>query len=204
MQDKQAILIPGNTYHIYNRANGNERLFLSDENYRFFLKKYTTYISPIADTFCYCLMPNHFHFLLRIKEKNKLLEFYKHKNKKANLQGFENLEGLISHQFSNFFNAYSKAFNKQQHRKGSLFMHTFKRKIITDQDYFRKVMHYIHYNPIEAGLVQFTKNWKYSSYRTIISKGKTKLEREESISYFNDLKNFIHCHQEPPKLTGIE
>ncbi|HRP60464.1 MAG TPA: transposase, partial [Vicingus sp.] len=51
-------------YHIYNRANGSEKIFLNEENYLFFLQKYIEYIHPIAETYCYCLMPNHFHFLI--------------------------------------------------------------------------------------------------------------------------------------------
>lgn len=92
MINKQAILKPENTYHVYNRANGNEKLFLSDENYCYFLKKYDEYIYPIADTFCYCLMPNHFHFLIRIKEESVLKNFFKEKIKKINANA--TLQGL--------------------------------------------------------------------------------------------------------------
>ncbi|MCF6359136.1 MAG: transposase [Cyclobacteriaceae bacterium] len=59
-------------YHIYNRANGNENLFRSDENYEYFLKKWGEYISDIADTYAYCLMPNHFHFLIKTKTEIEL------------------------------------------------------------------------------------------------------------------------------------
>ena len=89
-----------NYYHIYNHAVGKEKLFIKDDNYFFFLKKYSQYILPVADTFAYCLMPNHFHFAIRVR----------------NQTGFENLSGLISQQFSNLFNSYAKAFNKQHSR----------------------------------------------------------------------------------------
>ncbi len=147
MDDKTAILIPETTYHVYNRANGNEQLFVKEENFSYFLEKYKQYISPIADTFCYCLMPNHFHFLIRIKTENELAKYFKIDG--SNLTGFENLSGLLAKKFSDFFNAYSKAINKQQNRKGSLFMRPFKRKRITDEKYILKLVHYIHYNPVE-------------------------------------------------------
>ena len=67
MQDYKSNLSQDCFYHIYNRANGNEKLFASDDNYIYFLKQYNYYISPIAKTFAYCLMPNHFHFLVQIK-----------------------------------------------------------------------------------------------------------------------------------------
>ncbi|MBI3502949.1 MAG: hypothetical protein HY063_14250 [Bacteroidetes bacterium] len=192
-------LEPDFVYHIFNRGNGNEKIFLKENNYTFFLKRYKEYIFPITDTFCYCLMPNHFHFLIRIKSENELKLL-----PDSNLQGFQNLEGFISQQFSNFFNAYSKAFNKQQNRKGSLFMHTFKRKKITNEKYLRKVVHYIHYNPVEAGLAGKPKEWKYSSYNALLSSASTLLLKEETINWFEDKENFIYCHNFPPKETGIE
>ena len=95
-KNKLELLIPGCTYHVYNRANGNEKLFLSNENYRYFFEKYMIYISPIANTFCYCLMPNHFHFLIKIKSLEEVKIFFKN-NATGNgidYQGFKNLEGL--------------------------------------------------------------------------------------------------------------
>jgi len=124
-------------YHIFNRTNNKEFLFKEEENYRFFLEQVKKYIVPIADIFSYCLMPNHFHFVLRIKGDNKLNIFVEKRskiNQIKDLQGFENLEGLtskfISQQFSNLFNSYTKAINKKYNRKGSLFTPRFKRKEI--------------------------------------------------------------------------
>lgn len=76
MKNKLTPLNPGCIYHIYNRAIGSEKLFLNNENYSFFLKRYRHFISPVADTFCYCLMPNHFHFLVRIKSDIELVEYF--------------------------------------------------------------------------------------------------------------------------------
>jgi REP element-mobilizing transposase RayT len=58
------VLSPGNYYHIYNRGNNGEPLFFEEENYIYFLKLYDKYISPIAETYAWCLMKNHFHFLV--------------------------------------------------------------------------------------------------------------------------------------------
>ena len=76
MIDYQPLLKPDETYHIFNRANGNEKIFLSSENYRFFLEKFKLHIQPIADTYCYCLLPNHFHFLIRIKSEEELQKIF--------------------------------------------------------------------------------------------------------------------------------
>jgi len=64
----------GRVYHIYNRGNNHENLFYTEENYHYFLKLYDKYLSAIFDTYCYCLMPNHFHLLVRVKEENEIPE----------------------------------------------------------------------------------------------------------------------------------
>lgn len=207
MENKTEILIPDATYHVYNRANGSERLFLSEENYRFFLQKYKEYISPVADTFCYCLMPNHFHFLIKIKSEEELRKI----NLAKDLQGFKNLEGLradefekqIAKQFSNFFNAYAKAFNKATNRKGSLFMHPFKRKRVSDQNYLYKLVHYIHYNPVNFTTCNLPEEWPHSSYPALIGNEQTFLERDEVISWFGDKDNFLHIHLGPEFETAL-
>ena len=65
-------LIPGKYYHIYNHANGNEQLIREDKNYKFFLLKVKEYVVPVAEIFAYCLLPNHFHLLIRIKDEEIL------------------------------------------------------------------------------------------------------------------------------------
>lgn len=198
MQNKQAVLEPDGMYHIYNRANGSECLFVSDENYRFFLQQYQKYIEPIAVTWCYCLMPNHFHFLVRVKSKAELEATF------PKFQTLEKLDLVLSKQFSNLFSSYTQAFNKMNGRKGSLFMKNFKRKAIADSKYLIKLIHYIHYNPIEAGLSAKPEGWKYSSYSAIVVNKPTNINRNEVITLFEDLGNFKFCHQVPPKLSGIK
>lgn len=88
------------------------------ENYRYFLEKYSLYVHPVVETFAYCLMPNHLHLMVRVRGEGEVLEFLRLKKPTLalNLQGFENfggLSGLISQQFSNLFNTYSKAYNKR-------------------------------------------------------------------------------------------
>jgi len=116
----------GKYYHIYNRGINSCDLFTEEDNYSYFLSLYDKYINPIADTFAWVLMPNHFHLLIRIKEANEI-----------DLTGIQNLSGLkLPHQyFSNLFNAYTKAINKRNKRHGSLFERPFKRKLIDDEDY---------------------------------------------------------------------
>ncbi|MEO6706787.1 MAG: transposase [Ginsengibacter sp.] len=153
-------LLPSTYYHIFNHANGDEDLFREPENYRYFLQQYHKYIDRIADTYSYCLMPNHFHLLARIKSKDEII---------TPLPGFKNLEGvtasnLLSKQFSNFFNGYTKAFNKKYERHGSLFLKNFKKKAITETGYLRAVILYIHLNPVKHNFTFNPQDWKWSSY----------------------------------------
>jgi REP element-mobilizing transposase RayT len=192
-------------YHIYNHANGNENLFRTDENYRYFLEKYAFYITQIADTFCYCLMPNHFHLLIKPKSEIKLLPSFEnnYSNSFKDLQGFKNLEGLqqdliistfVSQQFSNLFNSYSKSYNKMYNRKGSLFMPRFKYKLIDNENYYSKVIHYIHSNPIHHNFVTKLEDWKWSSYISYLSTKKTKLAKDDVIGWFGNLDDFKKAH----------
>ncbi|KAF5051718.1 hypothetical protein DSECCO2_416110 [anaerobic digester metagenome] len=67
-------LEPDKYYHIYNHANGFENVFRCKENYLFFLQKYLFHLLPFFDTYAYCLMPNHFHLLIRVKSREEMLE----------------------------------------------------------------------------------------------------------------------------------
>ena len=55
-------------FHIYNQGNNRQKIFFKDENYLFFLKKMRDFLLPYGDLLCYCLMPNHFHWLLYVRK----------------------------------------------------------------------------------------------------------------------------------------
>lgn len=164
-------------YHIYNRGINGELLFKSDDNFDYFLKKYDYYISEVADTFAWCLMHNHFHFLVRIKDENEFLK-------------------TPSQQFSNLFNAYTKAYNKQQGRHGTLFERPFRRKEINEEAYFRNLVLYIHTNPVHHNIVENVEHYTWSSYNSIVSEKPSKIRRAKVIEWFDDKENFIATHQQ--------
>ena len=143
MTNNRCPLEKGKFYHIYNRGNAGTNLFYKKENYEFFLHRYNEYLSPFVDTFALCLLPNHFHLLVQVKDDGAT----------PDLPGFKNLAGLsISQAFSNFFNSYSKAINKQQNRHGSLFEKPFRRKLVTNTQYLTNLVFYIHANPQPHGI----------------------------------------------------
>jgi len=182
-------LEPDKWYHIYNHAVGRENIFRNEGNYAFFLQKYAQYISPIVDTFAYCLMPNHFHLAVRIKPENEII---------ANLPkvlNFREVVNAVSKQFGNLFSSYAQSFNKQQGRKGILFEPNFERKWIDSDQYFRNLIHYVHFNPVHHGFVEDLRDWKHSSFESFFSEKSTKLKRDEVIQWFGDKENFYFFHQ---------
>lgn len=189
----------GKYYHIYNRGNNGIDLFYETENYNHFLRLYEKYIDPIAETFAWCLMRNHFHILVYIKETNEIdttkLE-YSSTDKPKNISA--------SKQFSNLFNAYTLAMNKRYNRTGSLFEKNFKRKVVSSENYFRKLIFYIHNNPVHHRFTEHIVEYPWTSYGTIISTKQTKLQRNRVIESFNDLENFKYFHSINQNLDEIE
>lgn len=188
MKERMAKLAPESTYHIYNRSMGDERMFRSPENYRFFMQRYIKYIDPVCKTLCYCLMPNHFHVLVRTRTEKEICSILKSRQD-------EDFSVFVSHQFSKFFNSYSKAVNKMYNRKGSLFMRPYKRIPVTDSRYLLKLIHYIHFNPVVAGLCDCPEKWQFSSFGAMISDKPTRLEREIVLELFDDREGFMEWHR---------
>jgi REP element-mobilizing transposase RayT len=191
-------------YHIYNHAIGNENLFRNAENYQYFLKRYADFISPIASTYAYCLLPNHFHFLIRIKSEIELLEYYKLKYVEAEKKPEFVVADFAMQQFSNFFNAYAKAFNKSYKRKGALFLDYMKRKSVTDEKYLSNLLHYIHYNPVHHGICKKIGDWDYTSFHAHISQKPTRLNRDEVLKWFGGKEKMVSAHGSKPVGISIE
>ncbi len=194
-------LIPSCYYHIYNRTNGNDNLFNEPKNYIFFLDRYKKYILPIADLYAYCLIPNHFHFLIKIKDDNDIVEemyesraLEKYRNTDSIYEKQSVLSEYLSKQFANYFSSYTQSFNKMYNRKGSLFMKNFKRKIVVDERYLQELVIYIHNNPVAHGIVNHPKNWFNSSYNSILSGEDTLVVRKDVLYLFDDVDNFRFCH----------
>ncbi|MFD2909534.1 hypothetical protein ACFSX9_12415 [Flavobacterium ardleyense] len=62
----------GDTYHIYNRGINSDILFKEKTNYEYFLQLFEDHIEPIAETYAWCLMKNHFHFIVRLKKLEEI------------------------------------------------------------------------------------------------------------------------------------
>ncbi|HZQ07554.1 MAG TPA: hypothetical protein VFD70_13315 [Anaerolineae bacterium] len=110
-------------------------------------------------------------------------------------KGSLNPSGLAQ-QFSNLFNAYSKAFNKVYQHTGSLFEHPFHRIAINNDTYFLNLVHYIHANPRKHGFVEDLREYPYSSYHTLCSERPTRVARAEVLERFDGRARFEEFHRQ--------
>lgn len=195
---------PDTIYHVYNHGNADDLIFREMENYRFFLKRFKSYISHIATVYAYCLMPNHFHFLLRIKAEKEILDFYeeKHPDEVRSAMSQQdiadlktNLPNFCSNQFKNFLISYSKSFNNMYDRRGSLFLDNIQRTPVTNEDYFTTMVRYIHFNPVLHRFVNRPVDWKFSSFHAFLTEKRTLIDKRFVLDWFGGSEQFIKFHQ---------
>ena len=143
-------------YHIYNRGNNKQLIFFKPDNYSYFLLKVRKFMLPSCDILAYCLMPNHFHFLISADSRSVTTKLIggRHRN-------------VLSEGIRNLLQTYTKAINEQNKSTGSLFQQNTKAKCLSkgSKKYDYICMHYIHQNPIKAKLVKKMEDWEYSSFK---------------------------------------
>jgi REP element-mobilizing transposase RayT len=148
MPRRQTPFVQGLYYHIYNRGNNRLSIFFQPENYLYFLGRVKKYIVPLAKVVSYCLMPTHYHLLLRIQTSEFL----------------ENSEVSLSNAMMRLSVSYTKAINKRFSRVGSIFQGQFQAKPIKTYPHLLNLCVYIHANPVKDGLVALPEDWIYSNY----------------------------------------
>ncbi|WP_315818160.1 hypothetical protein [Paraflavitalea speifideaquila] len=139
-------IVPGAYYHLYNRTNNKEALFLGEENRLYFLQQYRYYLEAFTDTYAYCLLDNHFHLFVRVKALDEFIS-------STLTNGTENLtrhqktllrdasfDELLQLQFRRFFTSYSMAFNTMWNRNGNLFHRPFKRVLVEDEAQYSRLV----------------------------------------------------------------
>lgn len=168
----------GYIYHVYNQGNNKRPIFYTRRNYFFFMKKIRTHIIPRADIIAWCLMPNHFHLMLYIK--NEFIE----------IEG-GNRRRSMNHSIGILLRSYARAINKQEETTGSLFRQDTKSKCVncnedfpnhitlhnsstihlkeSTEQYPQVCFDYIHQNPLTSGLVTKKQDWEFSSAREYVN-----------------------------------
>lgn len=174
MAGSQQTIIPGEFFHIYNRAVGNELVFHNDVGYDHWLFLVKQYLLPLCEIHAYCLLPNHYHLLVKINNDINPADFSK--------------------KMSDAANAFVKWNNLKYGRKGGLFMTPYKRKLLQNEDYLIWCLWYIHRNPFHHQFVSDWKSWKYSSYHAYISDKPTLINRTFFLDLFGGKEMFVKHH----------
>jgi len=175
--------IQGHYYHIYNRGVNHQLIFRTEENYIFLLRRVKKYATRFSiSVIAYCLMPNHYHFLLR-----------------------QDGEHSISAFMQAVFNSYTKAFNKMFNRTGTLFEGPFRAVLVDRNEYLIHLCRYIHRNPMDAGLVEHPAQWPFSNYLEWVGQRKGVLvDRELVQEWFpspEDYEQFVMEYEPPQKMV---
>jgi putative transposase len=173
------LMIPFETsrfYHIFDRGVNRGNIFFEERNFDYFLRLYIRHVTPVTDTYAYCLLRNHFHVLVRIKDD----PFRK--------------TSSVSKAFNNFLTAYAKAINKAYNRTGALFQHHFGRIPIHTDRYFRALVRYIHHNPCKHGFVDDFRDWPYSSYHELMADESAFMDPEIVLDWFGGRRRFREYH----------
>jgi REP element-mobilizing transposase RayT len=201
MNIRDEILEPDCFYHIFNRGINGNLIFSEEQNYHYFLQKFSKYLNEVCDVYAYCLMPNHFHFLIKIKSSEELDVFIsKHTKNQTNIKGLHAATNIVSKQIGKLISSYSQSYNKVKKRHGPLLESPFKRVRITTNEYLINLILYIHLNPTDLGIL--IQDYKYSSYLAMISKAQTNIKRNEVLNLFENLDNFIFCHNQEKEFSN--
>jgi putative transposase len=164
-------------FHIYNRGNNRQQIFFNRENYIYFLEKVNVFLKPHADVMAWCLMPNHFHFMVYISPDKDVKE--------------------LSKGIQVILRSYTRGVNKEQGRTGSLFTQNTCSKALFDEfrdkktPYAETCFYYIHQNPMKAGLVKMMEDWEFSSFRDYVGLRNGRLINRTTTNQFLNISQDI-------------
>ncbi len=132
-------------YHVFNRGVNKNKIFLSEEDYAFFLKKLKSLKSKYDHSlYAYCLMPNHFHISIQTRKSP------------------------ISKIMASLTTSYSMYLNKRYNHIGPVFQNRYKSVLVENDSYFLHLSKYIYLNPVKAGIVSDPLRYLHSSIREAV------------------------------------
>ena len=180
----------GQFYHFYNRGAHRVSIFLEAENYLFVLRKLKHYCGELTLTsIAYCLMPNHYHFLIR--------------------QDGETSAGLLPQRI---FNSYTKAYNKRYEHTGTLFEGNYKVVEVKTESHLVSLCRYIHGNPVKHSIVDDLRDWPYSNYLewieerpgTLVDRAFVQAYYPTADAYREDVQAYLQSREQIPALSYLE
>jgi REP element-mobilizing transposase RayT len=189
-------LEPGQCYHVYNRGNNREQLFLCNHDYAEFLYLMQRYMLPCVDLYAFCLMSNHFHMLFRVISEP---EWRARQLLTSDVHPFQQFDP--ARRLGDCCNAYAKRVNTRIDRIGSLFQKPYRRKCADTQAYLAGAVRYIHRNPERHGFVADFRTWPWSSYHLLVNAQESALRRDQVMQWFGGVDNFLAMHLERSNLS---
>ena len=189
--------ISGATYHFYNRSADRKTIFHSDVDFDYFLDRFIYYFGSIFDIYAFCLMKNHFHFIVKVKSEDDIREYADIQIGNSPTKYLDktiSLDQYLNDQLRRFFSSVSIKFNNRYNRRGQVFARSPKRVFIENTRRLRYLIAYTHHNPIHHGFNSEYSQWKYSSYQTLLSNTPTKLGRQDVMKLFGGIKEFNTYH----------
>ena len=126
------------------------------------------HIYPIAETYAYCLLSDHLHLLIRIRDE---------------------AAGSLFKPFALLFNAYSKGYNIHNGKEGRVFKFKLKRMEIRNLLYFFEMIRYVNQNPWRHGVTEHPANYRFSSFRATVTSSPTLVAKEKVQGYFGSHEN---------------
>lgn len=143
MPSRRVQFAKGEYYHIFNRGVGRGAIYRDDVDYMEFLRRLKQNAGRYdIRIIAYCLIPNHFHLLVRQDETASA--------------------GTMVQYISN---GYAQWFNRRHQRNGTLFQGRFEAIHVDEDGYLRHLCRYIHGNPVRHGIAMQPALWDYSNYR---------------------------------------
>ena len=209
----------GKYYHIFNRGTNKQNIFNDNDDYRHFFNLMSVFLEPIADIYAYAVLRNHFHIAIRIKkeyeigylnskhakskdiyEKWKIFYPKKDEGKLHDSDIKPKPDKMIQH----FCSTYAKGFNTKYYRSGAVFEHPYNRILVDNIHYLKRLIIYIHNNPIKHGFCNHPSDYPWTSYLSLMSIKPSKLSRKQVLGYFDNKANFKSQHKIDDKFEDIE
>ncbi len=197
-----AELIPETYFHVYNRSNNQEILFPTSKMKSHFLQLIDTRLGYLMNVYTWCLIPNHFHYLIKTKSPERALDFLSQlttrkltRTEKRFLAGEVPFQDLALKAWTAVFQSYASTFNNFYKRKGNLFYTPFKREIIENEMHFRSAVVYIHTNPVKHGLVEDFRDFEWSSWKNYEAAKRTTIMKNETYEIFGGRQAFLAAHE---------
>lgn len=149
MSRKPRLHYPGALYHVMARGNNKQDIFREKTDYHFFLNsmKYIKERKPYI-LYAYCLMPNHFHFLLEVNDVP------------------------LSVIMQRLLTTYVRYFNRTYNKRGHLFQNRYKAILCEKEHYLLELVRYIHLNPVRAHIVNSPAAWEWSAHNIYLGRVK--------------------------------